>query len=248
MAAPASPLPSTERLLWMYERMGARPRARGAASRPSSSAACRSGAVHFYTGQEAVAVGVCAALAPATTGSPRPTAATATASPRASTCSAMMAELYGKVDRHQPRQGRLDAHHRRVEGHARRQRHRRRGRRPRVGAAALGAKVRGTRPGRASRFFGEGAASMGAVHEAMNLAAIWRPAASSSSARTTATPQATPVEYALAVRPRRRPRRGLPHAGRHRRRPGRAGGLRRATDAAARAPRRAGRPRASSSA
>ena len=43
------------------------------------------GAVHFYIGQEAVAVGVCAALTGAT-GSPRRIAATATASPRASTC------------------------------------------------------------------------------------------------------------------------------------------------------------------
>ena len=38
----------------------------------------------------------------------------------------MMAEIYGKVDRLVRRQGRLDAHRRPVQGHARRQRHRRR--------------------------------------------------------------------------------------------------------------------------
>ena len=61
-----------------------------------------------------------------TTTSPARTAATAIPSPRAATSRAMMAEIYGKRDRHLPRQGRLDAHRRPVEGHARRQRHRRR--------------------------------------------------------------------------------------------------------------------------
>ena len=42
------------------------------------------GSVHPYIGMEAIAVGVCAALAPTTT-SPAPTAVTATASRRAST-------------------------------------------------------------------------------------------------------------------------------------------------------------------
>ena len=38
----------------------------------------------------------------------------------------MMAEIFGKPDGILPRQGRLDAHRRPVQGHARRQRHRRR--------------------------------------------------------------------------------------------------------------------------
>ena len=43
------------------------------------------GSAHPYIGKEAIAVGVCDALGP-TTSSPARTAATATASPRASTC------------------------------------------------------------------------------------------------------------------------------------------------------------------
>ena len=55
------------------------------------------GFVHLYAGEEAIAAGVFAHLAPTTT-SPARTAATATPSPRAATCTAMMAEIYGKSD------------------------------------------------------------------------------------------------------------------------------------------------------
>ena len=55
------------------------------------------GFVHLYAGEEASAVGVCTHLRRPRRASPPPTAATATASPRASTSTAMMAEIYGKI-------------------------------------------------------------------------------------------------------------------------------------------------------
>jgi pyruvate dehydrogenase E1 component alpha subunit len=63
--------------------------------------------------------------------------------------------------------------------------------------AALSAKVRKTQQV-AAAFFGEGAASIGAVHEAMNLAAIWKlPVV--FVCENNGYAQSTPVEYALAV-------------------------------------------------
>jgi pyruvate dehydrogenase E1 component alpha subunit len=54
------------------------------------------GFTHLYSGQEAVAVGVCEHLSTADRRSSRRTAATATASPRAATCNGMMAEICGQ--------------------------------------------------------------------------------------------------------------------------------------------------------
>jgi acetoin:2,6-dichlorophenolindophenol oxidoreductase subunit alpha len=63
--------------------------------------------------------------------------------------------------------------------------------------AALSAKVRRTSQV-AAAFFGEGAASIGAVHEAMNLAAIWKlPVV--FVCENNGYAQATPVEYAVAI-------------------------------------------------
>ena len=67
---------------------------------------------------------------------------------------------------------------------------------PHAVGAALSARVRGTDQV-AVAFFGEGAASMGVVHEAMNLAAIWKlPVV--FVCENNGYAQATPVEYALA--------------------------------------------------
>src|SRR5260370_7021442 len=63
--------------------------------------------------------------------------------------------------------------------------------------AALSAKVRKTKQVAAS-FFGEGAASIGAVHEAMNLAAIWKLPVI-FVCENNGYAQSTPVEYAVAV-------------------------------------------------
>jgi TPP-dependent pyruvate/acetoin dehydrogenase alpha subunit len=63
--------------------------------------------------------------------------------------------------------------------------------------AALSARVRRTKQVAAS-FFGEGAASIGAVHEAMNLAAIWKlPVV--FVCENNGYAQSTPVEYAVSV-------------------------------------------------
>jgi pyruvate dehydrogenase E1 component alpha subunit len=63
--------------------------------------------------------------------------------------------------------------------------------------AGLSAKVRGVDEVTAA-FFGEGAAGIGALHEAMNMAAIWElPVV--FVCENNGYAQATPVEYALAV-------------------------------------------------
>jgi pyruvate dehydrogenase E1 component alpha subunit len=67
---------------------------------------------------------------------------------------------------------------------------------PHAVGAALSARVRGTDQV-AAAFFGEGAASMGVVHEAMNLAAVWRlPVV--FVCENNGYSQTTPAEYALA--------------------------------------------------
>ena len=100
-------------------------------------------------------------------------------------------------DRHEPRQGRLDAHHRH---HARAcsasTRSSATGAAHAVGAG-LSAKVRKTDQVVAA-FFGEGAAGIGTLHEAMNMAAIWKlPVV--FVCENNGYAQATPVEYAVAV-------------------------------------------------
>lgn len=153
------------------------------------------GAVHYYTGQEACAVGVCAAL--------ESTDWIASTHRGHGHCIAkgvevhrMMAELYGKsTGSNRGKGGSMHITDVRV-GML--------GVNPIVGmgtthavGAALSAKVRKTRQV-AAAFFGEGAASIGAVHEAMNLAAIWKlPVV--FVCENNGYAQSTPVEYALAV-------------------------------------------------
>jgi pyruvate dehydrogenase E1 component alpha subunit len=153
------------------------------------------GPVHFYTGQEAVAVGVCAAL--------RPADWIASTHRGHGHCiakgvevRAMMAELYGKsTGTNRGKGGSMHITDVRV-GML--------GVNPIVGmgtphavGAALSARVRGTDEV-AVAFFGEGAASMGVVHEAMNLASIWTlPVV--FVCENNGYAQATPVEYAVAA-------------------------------------------------
>jgi TPP-dependent pyruvate/acetoin dehydrogenase alpha subunit len=153
------------------------------------------GAVHFYVGQEAVAAGVCTAL--------RPSDWIASTHRGHGHCIAkgvdvrpMMAELYGKsTGTNRGKGGSMHITDVSV-GML--------GVNPIVGAgathavgAALSARVRGTDEV-AVAFFGEGAAGIGAVHEAMNLAQIWTlPVV--FVCENNGFAQATPVEYALSV-------------------------------------------------
>jgi pyruvate dehydrogenase E1 component alpha subunit len=186
--------PTREQLLWMYERLTL---IREFEERLKwlVETGVPVGAVHYYTGQEACAVGVCAALQ--------------TSDWIASThrghghCIAkgvevhrMMAELYGKsTGSNRGKGGSMHITDVRV-GML--------GVNPIVGmgathavGAALSAKVRKTKQVAVS-FFGEGAAGIGALHEAMNLAAIWKlPVV--FVCENNGYAQSTPVEYALAV-------------------------------------------------
>jgi acetoin:2,6-dichlorophenolindophenol oxidoreductase subunit alpha len=187
-------VPARELLLWMYERMTL---IREFEERLKwlVETGVPAGAVHYYTGQEACAVGVCAAL--------ELTDWIASTHRGHGHCIAkgvevrrMMAELYGKsTGTNRGKGGSMHITDIRV-GML--------GVNPIVGmgvthavGAALSAKVRRTRQV-AAAFFGEGAASIGAVHEAMNLAAIWKlPVV--FVCENNGYAQSTPVEYALAV-------------------------------------------------
>jgi pyruvate dehydrogenase E1 component alpha subunit len=153
------------------------------------------GAVHYYTGQEACAVGVCAALEPSDW--------IASTHRGHGHCIAkgvevhrMMAELYGKTTgSNRAKGGSMHITDVRV-GML--------GVNPIVGmgvthavGAALSARVRKTSQV-AAAFFGEGGASIGAVHEAMNLAAIWKLPVI-FVCENNGYAQATPVEYAVSV-------------------------------------------------
>jgi acetoin:2,6-dichlorophenolindophenol oxidoreductase subunit alpha len=184
-----------DRLLWMYEKMSLI-REFEERLKHLVETGVPVGAVHYYTGQEAVAVGVCAALdsrdwiASTHRGHGHCIAKGVDVRP-------MMAELYGKVtgtnrgkggSMHitDVRVGMLGVNPIVAMGvtHA-------------VGAG-LSAKLK--RSGQvAAAFFGDGAASMGALHEAMNLAAIWTlPVV--FVCENNGYAQATPVEYAVAVK------------------------------------------------
>lgn len=153
------------------------------------------GAVHYYTGQEACAVGVCAAL--------HPDDWIASTHRGHGHCIAkgvdvrrMMAELYGKVTGTNRGKG-GSMHITDVSVGML-------GVNPIVGmgathavGAALSAKVRKTKQV-AVAFFGEGAASIGAIHEAMNLAAIWKLPVI-FVCENNGYAQSTPVEYAVSV-------------------------------------------------
>ena len=153
------------------------------------------GAVHFYVGQEAVAAGVCTAL--------RSTDWIASTHRGHGHCIAkgvdvrqMMAELYGKsTGTNRGKGGSMHITDVRV-GML--------GVNPIVGmgtthavGAGLSAQIRETDEVVVA-FFGEGAAGIGAVHEAMNMAAIWKlPIV--FVCENNGYAQATPVEYALSV-------------------------------------------------
>lgn len=153
------------------------------------------GPVHFYVGQEAIASGVCEAL--------RPEDWIASTHRGHGHCIAkgvdvrrMLAELYGKsTGTNRGKGGSMHVTDITVGVL---------GVNPIVGmgvthavGAGLSAVVRGVDEV-AVAFFGEGAAGIGAVHEAMNMAAIWRlPVV--FVCENNGYSQATPVEYALAV-------------------------------------------------
>jgi pyruvate dehydrogenase E1 component alpha subunit len=154
------------------------------------------GAVHYYTGQEAVAVGVSAAL--------EPHDLIASNHRGHGHCIAkgvdvrrMMAELYGKVTGTNRGKG-GSMHITDVKAGML-------GVNPIVGVGAthavgagISAKVRGSNQV-VTTFFGEGAAAIGALHEAMNLAAIWGlPVV--FVCENNGYAQATPVEYAIPIK------------------------------------------------
>ena len=193
-AGVAQPLPSREKLLWMYERLTL---IREFEERLKwlVETGVPVGAVHYYTGQEACAAGVCAALEPSDW--------IASTHRGHGHCIAkgvevnrMMAELYGKTTgSNRAKGGSMHITDVRV-GML--------GVNPIVGmgvthavGAALSAKVRRTSQV-AAAFFGEGGASIGAVHEAMNLAAIWNLPVI-FVCENNGYAQATPVEYAVSV-------------------------------------------------
>ena len=182
------------KLLWIYQRMAL---IREFEERLNwlVKTGVAAGPIHSYTGQEACAVGVCAALAAADW--------IASTHRGHGHCIAkgvdvdrMMAELYGKATGTNRGKG--------GSMHITDERFGVLGVNPIVGmgvthavGAALSAKVRRTDQV-AAAFFGEGAASMGAVHEAMNLASIWKlPVV--FVCENNGYSQSTPVAYAVAA-------------------------------------------------
>jgi pyruvate dehydrogenase E1 component alpha subunit len=153
------------------------------------------GAVHLYIGQEAVAVGTCAALREDDWIASTHRGHGHCIAKGVDVC-AMMAELYGKVTG--TNRGKGGSMHVTdiTKGVL--------GVNPIVGAGAahaigagLSAKVRKTDQVCAT-FFGEGAAGIGTLHEAMNMAAIWKLGVV-FVCENNGYAQATPVEYAVAV-------------------------------------------------
>jgi TPP-dependent pyruvate/acetoin dehydrogenase alpha subunit len=189
--APA--IPSKDQLCWMYRRLHLIRTFEERLKRLVDTGV-PAGPVHLYVGEEAVAVGTCAAL--------EPTDWIASTHRGHGHCIAkgvevrrMMAELYGKATgTNRGKGGSMHITDVRV-GML--------GVNPIVGmgvthavGAALSAKVR--RSGQvAVAFFGDGAANAGPVHEAMNLAAIWAlPVV--FVCENNGYADATPVEYAVA--------------------------------------------------
>ncbi len=183
-----------EQLLWMYERMGLirefEERLKLLVERGLPV-----GATHYYVGEEAVAVGVCAAL--------QPTDWIASTHRGHGHCIAkgvdvepMMAELFGK-----------DGGTNRGKGGSMHITDLSKGMlgvnpilgmgAPHAVGAALTARVKGTDQV-AVTFFGDGAASIGAIHESMNMAAIWKLPVI-FVCENNGYAQSTPVEYAVSV-------------------------------------------------
>jgi TPP-dependent pyruvate/acetoin dehydrogenase alpha subunit len=186
-------LPDRDRLLWMYERLTLI-RQFEERLKHLVETGVPVGAVHYYIGQEAVAVGVCAALAPSDW--------VASTHRGHGHCIAkgvdvklMMAELYGKVTgTNHGKGGSMHITDARV-GML--------GVNPIVGmgvahalGAGLSAKVRRTDQV-AAAFFGDGAANFGVVHESLNMAAIWHLPVI-FVCENNGYAQATPAEYATA--------------------------------------------------
>jgi 2-oxoisovalerate dehydrogenase E1 component len=186
---------TAQNLAWMYERMSL---IRQFEERLKwlVETGVPAGAVHFYTGQEAVAVGVCAALTPvdwiASTHRGHGHCIA-----KGAHVAAMMAELFGKATGSNRAKGgsmHITDIGKRILGVN-----------PIVGAgvahavgAALSARLRGAGEV-AVAFFGDGAASIGTLHESMNLAAIWKlPVV--FVCENNGYAQATPVEYAVPLR------------------------------------------------
>jgi pyruvate dehydrogenase E1 component alpha subunit len=184
-----------EKLLWMYDRMSL---IREFEDRLKFliDSGLPVGSAHYYTGEEAVAVGVCAALAP--------TDWIASTHRGHGHCIAkevdvlpMMAELYGKATGTNRGKG-GSMHITDISKHML-------GVNPILGmgaphaiGAALTARVKKTGEIVAT-FFGDGAASIGAIHESMNMAAIWKLPVL-FICENNGYAQSTPVEYALAVK------------------------------------------------
>jgi pyruvate dehydrogenase E1 component alpha subunit len=186
-------LPNRDRLLWMYERLTLI-RQFEERLKHLVETGVPVGGVHYYIGQEAVAVGVCAAL--------NPSDWIASTHRGHGHCIAkgvdvrpMMAELYGKsTGTNHGKGGSMHITDARV-GML--------GVNPIVGAgvphavgAALSAKVRKTNQV-AAAFFGDGAANIGVLHEAVNMAAIWKLPVI-FVCENNGYAQATPAEYATA--------------------------------------------------
>jgi pyruvate dehydrogenase E1 component alpha subunit len=184
-----------ERLLWMYERM-ALTREFEERLKKLVETGLPVGATHYYVGEEAVAVGVCAALndddwiASTHRGHGHCIAKGVDVRP-------MMAELYGKVTgTNRGKGGSMHITDIRV-GML--------GVNPILGmgtthavGAGLAAKV--LKDGRVvATFFGDGAASIGAVHESMNMAAIWKLPVI-FVCENNGYAQSTPVEYGIAIK------------------------------------------------
>jgi TPP-dependent pyruvate/acetoin dehydrogenase alpha subunit len=180
---------TNEQLLWMYDRMTLIRDFEERLKLPVGSA-------HYYAGEEAVAVGVCAAL--------QPTDWIASTHRGHGHCIAkevdvrpMMAELFGKVTGTNRGKG-GSMHITDISKHML-------GVNPILGmgaphalGAALSAKVR--KSGEiAATFFGDGAASIGVIHESMNMAAIWKLPVI-FVCENNGYAQSTPVEYAVAVK------------------------------------------------
>ena len=190
--APVAALPRAT-LRFMYERM-ALIRAFEERVKALMDAGTPVGVAHFYVGEEAVAVGVCAAL--------RPDDWIASTHRGHGHCIAkgvdvrpMMAELYGKTNG--TNRGKGGSMHitdvtvgmlgvNPIVG----------GGVPHAVGAALSARRRGTGQV-AVAFFGDGAANVGATHEAMNLAAVWR-VPCVFVCENNGYAQSTPVEYSTA--------------------------------------------------
>jgi acetoin:2,6-dichlorophenolindophenol oxidoreductase subunit alpha len=193
LIAPLTDLSRTQ-LLWMYERMGLI-REFEERLKLEIDRGLPVGSTHFYVGEEAVAVGVCAALdasdwiASTHRGHGHCIAKGVDVRP-------MMAELYGKVTG--TNRGKGGSMH--ITDMAKGML----GVNPILGmgaphalGAALTARVRGT--GQiAATFFGDGASSIGAIHESMNMASIWKLPVI-FVCENNGYAQSTPVEYALSV-------------------------------------------------